>query len=248
MPLAGTLVDGLYQLVRPVGRGASSVVYFAVGRDGLPYAVKMFPPELQHHAAREFEHGNLLDHPRLARVLATTTVQGQPSLVLTFARGQVLQLRYQQRPALRFERRAFLLTLVHALDALAHLHALGLVHRDVKPENLIVDADGSAKLVDFDLSGPAFETFDSPVRIGTAAFLSPEAIRGEPLGPRSDLYGIGLLLHWGLYGELPGGDIGPANDPLEGLCRSLLHPDPQHRPASALQTRQLLLELASLPY
>ncbi len=266
MPLAGTLVDGQYHLVRPLGRGASSVVYFAVGRDGLAYAIKLFPPELRSHAEREYRNGAGLHHPRLARVLAATTVQNHPSLVLDFARGQVMFSRYVHRPSLRLhpqlgvvnfepvqaanERRAYLLTLVHLLDALAHLHSVGIVHRDVKPENIIVDADGSARLVDFDLSGPVGERFDSPLRIGTAAFLSPEALLGEALGPESDLYGVGLLLHWGLYGELPSEDTSAgllSADPLDSLRLALLGQDRQARPASAQQVRQELLHLAALP-
>jgi serine/threonine protein kinase len=266
MPLAGTLVDGQYRLVRPLGRGASSVVYFAVGKDGLAYAVKLFPPELKHHAEREYRNGAGLDHPRLARVLAATTVQNHPSLVLDFARGQVMFSRYVHRPSLRLhpqlggvnfepvqaanERRSYLLTLVHLLDALTHLHSVGTVHRDVKPENIIVDADGSARLVDFDLSGPVGERFVSPLRIGTAAFLSPEAVVGEPLGPESDLYGVGILLHWGLYGELPSEDTpaGPLSaDPLDSLRLALLGRDRYARPADAQQVRAELLRLAALP-
>ena len=270
MPLAGTLVDGQYHLVRPLGRGASSVVYFAVGRDGLAYAVKLFPPELRGHAEREYRNGAGLQHPRLARVLAATTVQNHPSLVLDFARGQVMFGRYVHRPSLRLhpylgasgfkplqaanERRAYLLTLAHLLDALGHLHGVGIVHRDVKPENIIVDGDGSARLVDFDLSGPVGERFDSPVRIGTGAFLSPEAMLGEALGTESDLYGVGLLLHWGLYGELPPDDIrddlaaGPlSTDPLDSLRVALLDPDRASRPANALHVREELLRLAALP-
>ncbi|GGJ82220.1 serine/threonine-protein kinase [Deinococcus aquiradiocola] len=266
MPLAGTLVDGQYHLVRPLGRGASSVVYFAVGRDGLAYAVKLFPPELRSHAEREYRNGAGLQHPRLARVLKATVVQNHPSLVLDFARGQVMFSRYVHRPSLRLhpelghrgfesvqaanERRAYLLTLAHLLDALAHLHGVGIVHRDVKPENVIVDGNGSARLVDFDLSGPVGERFESPVRIGTAAFMSPEALRGEPLGPESDLYGVGLLLHWGLYGDLPADDLPHgrlSDDPLDRLRIALLNHDRDARPANAQQVRQALLQLAALP-
>ena len=251
MPLAGTLVDGQYHLVRPLGRGASSVVYFAVGRDGLAYAVKLFPPELRGHAEREYRNGAGLQHPRLARVLAATTVQNHPSLVLDFARGQVMFGRYVHRPSLRLHPHL-------GASGFKPLQAANIVHRDVKPENIIVDGDGSARLVDFDLSGPVGEHFDSPVRIGTVAFLSPEAMLGEALGTESDLYGVGLLLHWGLYGELPPdgmrGDIRDelptvslSTDPLESLRVALLDPDRASRPANALHVREELLRLAALP-
>jgi serine/threonine protein kinase len=250
MPLAGTLVEGRYRLVRPLGHGASSVVYFAVGNDGLPYAIKLFPPHLAARAEREFINAGGLSHPRVAQVYQQAQVEGRPALILGFARGRVLFDRYAQRPALRFERKPFLLTIVHLLDALAFIHAHGIVHRDVKPENLIVDADGSAKLVDFDLSGPAMETFSTPLRIGTVAFQSPEAARGEPLSAESDLYGVGVLLYWGLYGEVPDAETpGPSSDdPLMTLCSQLMHPDRARRLASAVEARRLLLALAALPY
>lgn len=250
MPLAGTLVDGRYRLVRPLGHGASSVVYLAVGNDGLPYAVKLFPPELGARAEREFQTAADLAHPRIGQVLGRVELDGRPGLILSFARGRVLFQRYAARPALASERKAFLLTLAHLLEALTYLHARGLVHRDLKPENIIVDGDGSAKLVDFDLSGPIRESFGTPVRIGTLAFQSPEAARGEPLSPESDLYGVGLLLYWGLHGELPldGTPLRPSSDPLETLRADLMKSEREERPRSAWDTRGQLLALAGLPY
>ncbi len=246
MPLAGTLVDGMYRLVRPVGHGASSVVYFAVGTDGQPYAVKIFPPELSGRADRELRTAGELEHPRIARALSRTDVQGRPSVVSHFARGRVLFDRFAGRPALLGERKPFLLSMVHLLDALAFMHGRGLVHRDVKPENIIVDADGSAKLVDFDLSGPTREVFQEPVRVGTLAFQSPEASRAEPLSEESDLYGVGLLLYWGLHGEVPdpGGYLHASGDRLEPLRAALMHEDRSRRLASAAEARSWLLSLA----
>ncbi len=240
--------DGI-RLVRPLGRGSHSLVYFAVDAKGQPCAVKIFQSHLTVFAEREYQHARGLDHPRLAHLLGRASVDDQPALVTTLARGQVLFQRYARRPAARYERRAFLLTLAHLLGALGYLHSRRLVHRDIKPENILVEPDGSAKLVDLDLAGPAFEAFEVPTRFGTAAFQSPEAARGEALGPESDLYGVGVLLGWGLYGQLvcPGEDLPQLNDPLLPLYSALVREDRRSRPDDAGWVGRELLRLAALP-
>jgi serine/threonine protein kinase len=250
MALAGQLVGDGVRLIRPIGRGSHSLVYFAVDAGGQPCAVKVFHAGMLDFAEREFEHASGLEHPRLASVLGRGTLEGRPVLISTLARGEVLFSRYVRRPALQTERRAFLLTLAHLLDALAYLHSCGLVHRDIKPENIVVEPDGSAKLVDLDLSGPALEAFPVPTRFGTAAFQSPEAARGDPLGPEADLYGVGMLLGWGLFGALPD-PTGPAPyhpDPLCGLYRTLTRQDRQQRPGDAGWVRERILKLSSLEF
>lgn len=238
------------RLVRPIGQGSHSIVYFGVTADGQPCAIKVFEMAYIGHAEREMRNASGLDHPRLVTLLGPTIVEERPGLIVTFAKGKVLFQRYTQRPALTHERQAFLLTLAHVLEALGYLHDRDIVHRDIKPENIVVEPDGSAKLVDLDLSGPQLEMFQTPTRMGTAAFLSPEAVRGEPLGPESDLYGVGVLLGWGLHGALsePGQLPQPAGDPLDPLLIAMTHPDRQQRLTNAWLAREALLELSGLPY
>ncbi|WP_291425699.1 serine/threonine-protein kinase [Deinococcus sp.] len=246
MTIAGRIIGNGIKLVRLLGRGSHSVVYFAVGQEGQSCAVKIFPAHLREFAVREYLHGHGLNHPRLAPVLGTSHLDELPVLVVKYAKGETLFQRYPSRPALQHERRAFLLTLTHVLDALHFMHERGLVHRDIKPDNIMVDADGSAKLVDYDLSGPEMEQFEQPTRVGTLAFLSPEAARGEPLGRESDLYGIGVLLGWGIHGELPleGESLPPTRDSLTPLWRALTRPERQLRPSDALWVKHELLRLA----
>ncbi|MFK7602123.1 serine/threonine-protein kinase [Deinococcus sp. SM5_A1] len=246
MALAGQVVGDGVRLIRPIGRGSHSLVYFAVDGFGQPCAVKVFHANLSAFAEREFQHASGLDHPRLASVLGRDTLEGRSVLISTLARGEVLFSRYVRRAALKTERRAFLLTLAHLLDALAYLHSCGLVHRDIKPENIVVELDGSAKLVDLDLSGTALETFPVPTRFGTAAFQSPEAARGEPLGPEADLYGVGMLLGWGIFGSLPDPTRPMPYHPdlLCSLYLTLTRQDRQQRPSDAAWVRAQILKLS----
>uniref|UniRef100_UPI0025F7E673 protein kinase domain-containing protein n=1 Tax=Deinococcus sp. TaxID=47478 RepID=UPI0025F7E673 len=218
------------------------------------YTVKLFTGNLTEHARREASM--VVRHPQLAEVVTISEVGGQPAVVLRFTRGYELFRRYRLRPAINHEPRAYIRTLADVLSALGAMHDAGLLHRDVKADNVLVLASGEAHLLDFDLSGPSYEVFESPRRIGTAAYQSPEAERGEPLGPQSDLYSVGTLLYWGLRGFLPEELSGPLgslgdstfglnNTPLEDLCRELLRSDPQRRPGSAEQVRAELLAAAA---
>ncbi len=168
--------------------------------------------------------------------------------------------RLSDMPQLPSQR--FLRIFSQLLAALAHLHELGFVHRDVKPENLIVDSDDTARLIDFDLSGPQEETVGR-LRLGTIAYIAPEQVRGEGISPASDLYAAGVILYWGLTGELPFvGDpravmnshlydplptregIG-AGTPLDAFLNRLVAKDPANRFQNAGQALAELRQLAA---
>ncbi len=195
--MVGATLPGGYRVVRPLARGAVATVYLAFDRRGTPYALKVFPKGMDARADREWRVGRGLNHPHVNPVLERLTVAERPAVLLAYAPGARLsdwRLAHPDRP--------FLPVFRQLLSALAHLHQKGLVHRDVKPENLLVSERGVARLIDFDLSGPKNERL-ARARLGTLAYLSPEETRGAPPSPASDVYSAGIVLYWGLFGELP---------------------------------------------
>ncbi|GHG03140.1 serine/threonine protein kinase [Deinococcus piscis] len=249
MALAGKRLEGGIRLVRPVGTGSHAVAYLAVTPGGQPCTVKLFRPSMLAHAQRELEVGQQFRHQRLARIVRLTQLGEYPALIMSWVPGDTLFAHYRQRPALRCEPYAYLTTLADVLEGLDHMHRLGTLHRDVKPDNILVQPSGHATLVDYDLSGPLGE--DLSGQIGTPAFRSPEAEMGAGLGPQSDLYGVGLLLYWGLWGALPEPESAPLpaggcsqlpfQHQAEALTHQLLRPQAGVRPSSASAVRAQLL-------
>ncbi|MER3536238.1 MAG: serine protease [Thermus sp.] len=255
MSLVGQTLLSRYKVVRPLARGALATVYLAFDLFGTPYAVKAFPKGLKRRAEREFRVGRALGHPRINPVLALLEEQEDrgAALLLAYAPGERF-LDWRQGS----EKEAVLSVFRQLLEALAHMHARGFVHRDVKPENLVVAPTQEARLLDFDLSGPIGEPFRMRIRLGTLAYLAPEQALGQSPGPEADLYSAGVLLYWALSGELP--FTGSPEDvvrahlqtpppPIPGLeaelwgylCR-LLAKDPKERFPSAKEA------LAAFPY
>ncbi|MCS7057432.1 MAG: serine/threonine protein kinase [Meiothermus sp.] len=199
--LAGITLEGRYKVIRPIARGSLATVYLAFDIHGTPYALKVFPKGFEGRAEREWRVGQKLKHPRINPVLARLSVPQEggenPAVLLAFAPGSRFSEWRRDNPG------RVLTVFRHLLEALAHMHSKNLVHRDVKPENLVVDGTGDSRLVDFDLSGPVGERFSQRVRLGTIAYIAPEQIRGQSPTPASDVYSAGILLYWALSGELP---------------------------------------------
>lgn len=185
-------VDGV------LGRGVGTVVYSA--HDELldrPVAVKLFPADLDPTACRrvadEARALDRLDHRRLVSVFDGGVHLGRPYLVMQLIRGHSLSARLRGG-ALSDAEAVPLIALL--ADALAHVHGRGVVHRDVKPSNILMDQQGLPHLGDFGialLSGQSRVTSVDEI-IGTPAYLAPEQIRGGPLGPAVDIYALGLVL------------------------------------------------------
>ena len=185
---------GVYDLVGVIGRGATGVVYLATdSRSGGQVAVKVLDPvlaTLPGYAERLHAESDVLARladPHLVTVYGTDQDQGRLFLVTEYVRGASLRVVEQRSGRLTPEQALGLVA--GSLAGLGVAHGHGLVHGDVKPENIVVDESGISKLIDF---GQVVVAGGSALG-GTPAYMSPEAARGQPLEQRSDLYSICLL-------------------------------------------------------
>jgi hypothetical protein len=203
----GSLVLNRYLPVRPLGTGGSGSVWLAREvESGQEVALKIVPREgtAGSRAEREAAAAARLRHPRCLRAHALARDGGHVYIVYEYVSGRTL------REAMRAGEvgdAAALEAAAQVLEGLAHAHAHGIVHRDVKPANVLL-ADGhgiSVKLFDFGLALMHEEESltaagDIP---GTLAYISPERLRGEPAGPSADVWGVGVLLWEALAGFHP---------------------------------------------
>ncbi len=223
-PIGARLPTG-ETVLREVGRGALARVYLVSdGRD--VRVLKLLPRGLGRRVQHEFRMAHDLEHPNLGRVEARVDLGDRPGLLMPWVRGARLVARSPTPP----DRRAYLAAFEQLLRALGRLHAMGRVHRDVKPENVLVDRLGRATLIDFDLALDLDAPHEAPKVAGTVAYLSPEQARGEPATPASDLYAAGVMLYAALTGEIPfHGSVdellGAGRAPRAPAAPSSFHPD-----------------------
>lgn len=202
---------GQYQVERELGRGGMGVVYLAldVGLDRR-VAVKVLPPALRGHPElrerflREARTAGQLSHPNIVPVFRADDLHGHAFFVMGFVDGESLAERVRARGPL--PARDAVRILREVAWALAYAHARGVIHRDVKPENILIDREtGRVMVTDFGIAwraaNPAL-TEDGRV-MGTAHYMSPEQVAGDPLDGRSDLYALGVVGFFALSGRLP---------------------------------------------
>ena len=210
---------GSYRAVEVIGSGGMSTVFGAVHAvTGAAAAVKVLPlalcsvPELRSRLELEAAVLRRLDHPNVVKVLEVGEVDrhlgGGCYLVEEWLPNSLDRVLEARRPDLLPIGTA--LWIAHGVAlALAAVHAAGLAHRDVKPSNVLVRADGTPVLADFGLAvaleAPADRRRLTPtnVIVGTAAYLSPEQVEGGRVDERSDLYSLGVVLYELLSGEVP---------------------------------------------
>lgn len=209
---SGAVLQDRYEIVREIGRGGYSVVYQAidrrVGRESHVAIKLLVPPPVAARLARErlrreVQAVRRLSHPNVVTVFDIADDGPWTFVVLEYVAGPDLAVRVRQRGLLDPDAAAHLGREVAA--ALEAAHRAGILHRDVKPQNVLLDADGRARLTDFGsarLAGQATVTQTGGV-VGTPAYAAPEVMSGQRGDARADCYGLGMTLYFALVGEQP---------------------------------------------
>lgn len=224
--LSSTLVAGRYRMVRSLGHGAMAEVWEA--NDELlqrRVAIKILHPHLRNPSTiARFRAEGLatarLGHPAIVTVFDTISLPDLEAIVMELVDGRTLRFVLDQRGTLTIDRAVLIATTV--ADALHLAHTAGVVHRDVKPANIILGRDGTIKITDFGIakSDVAIDLTETGMYVGTARYVAPEQVRGERANARSDVYALGTVLYEALAGHSPF-----AADHDDALALARLHRD-----------------------
>jgi hypothetical protein len=208
--LVGTQLSGRYRLDAQVGAGGMSMVYRAFDSNlERQVAIKLLHREIAADSdqlerfRREARAVAQLSHPHIVGVIDAGEDEGRPYIVFEYVEGETLKERIRRMGRLPIDEAiAYAIEIARALGC-AHSH--GIVHRDVKPQNVLIDEDGSAKVTDFGIARTMTEeglTADGRV-LGTTDYVSPEQALGRDVNGQSDIYSLGVVLFEMLTGDVP---------------------------------------------
>src|SRR5882762_4717488 len=210
MTALGTTLNGRYRLDSRIGAGGMSTVYCALDVTlQRQVAIKLMNREVASDSdqlerfRREARAVAQLSHPHIVGVIDAGEDESRPYIVFEYVEGETLKERIRRLGRLPIaEAVAYAIEIARALGA---AHARHIVHRDVKPQNVLIDEEGSAKVTDFGIARTLDEdglTADGRV-LGTTDYVSPEQALGQPVTGQSDLYSLGVVLFEMLTGEVP---------------------------------------------
>jgi eukaryotic-like serine/threonine-protein kinase len=204
---------GRYEVESEIGRGGNARIFLAKDPTGRKVALKILHPELLVSVAadrflREIKLASRLNHPHIARLLDSGEQEWLVYYVMSYADGETLRERLDKSPQRQLSIQETLRLAGDLLDALDHAHSQGIIHRDVKPANVVVSPEG-AILLDFGIARAVIasgtdQLTRSGIAVGTSTYMSPEQITAlADIDHRSDLYSMGCMLFECLAGQPP---------------------------------------------
>jgi serine/threonine-protein kinase len=262
----GTLLASRYRIVSRLGKGGMGEVFRADDiMLGQPVALKFLPENagrninLLTRFYDEVRIARQISHANVCRVYDIGEIEGQPYLSMEYIDGEDLSSLLRRIGRLPGDKAAEFARKMCA--GLAAAHAQGVLHRDIKPGNIMIDGRGEPRITDFGLAAVAAGIEGAEIRNGTPAYMAPEQLEGREVTVQSDLYALGLVFHEMFTGKVPHqadtvaeltrmrkesrvmnastlvGDLDPAVDRAIQAC---LNPDPALRPKSALDLARML--------
>ena len=256
----GTLLGGRFRIIGLVGRGGMGDVYRADDLLlGQPVALKFLPPALAQHPDRlarfygEVRIARQVSHPNVCRVYDVGEIDGLPYMSMELVDGDDLSSLLRRIGRLPKDKA---IDVARQLCAgLAAAHDKGVLHRDLKPGNVLIDARGKVRITDFGLAVLADEFDPKEARAGTPAYMAPEQLASNAVSPRSDVYSLGVVLYEMFTGRraysgntlvevrkqhenaslpTPSSILDEMDPAIERAILRCLEHDPRERPASAL--------------
>ena len=207
------IIDGKYRVIREIGSGGMAHVYRAINMSSRKVvAVKMLKEEYLNDREflrrfeREAKASLALSHENIVRAFGVGDDDGVPYIVLEYVEGKTLKDLIQESPGGHLSVQQAIGITSQILDALSYAHAHGIIHRDVKPQNVIVTSRGKAKLADFGIAREVTAstvTFSGKNVIGSVHYISPEQAKGLAVTEESDIYSTGISLYEMLTGTVP---------------------------------------------
>lgn len=212
LALVRTAFQGRYEVDREIGKGGNARIYLARDPGGQAVALKVLHPELLVSVAadrflREIKLASQLDHPHIARLLDSGERDWIVYFVMTYVEGPTLREHLARTRQMSIPETLRLAD--DLLDALDHAHQRGIVHRDVKPDNVVLSSSEGAVLLDFGIARAVAASGSdrltrSGIAVGTSTYMSPEQITAvQELDRRSDLYSLACVLFECLAGQPP---------------------------------------------
>jgi beta-lactam-binding protein with PASTA domain len=225
-----TVIDGRYRIQTRLGSGGMAEVWSAQDSQlGRRVALKLLASRFAADAAfrerfrREASAAAAMQHPNIVSIYDRGEWDGTSYIAMELVDGHTLKQLIQERgpvgpgPATDVA--------IEILKALRYAHKRGIVHRDIKPQNVLIDAEGAAKVADFGIAhAGASDMTETGAIVGTVQYVSPEQAQGRPVSPRSDLYSVGVVLYELLTGQVPFDGEAPVSIALKQVSQPPVPP------------------------